>query len=71
MTQIEHKYLLSLSRRVIKKYLSERSVLTLEQESLPSDFLRDKRGVFVTLLLIMSYVVVLAIWNQKNQFIKQ
>ena len=51
MTQIEHKYLLSLSRRVIKKYLSERSVLTLEQESLPSDFLRDKRGVFVTLTI--------------------
>ena len=51
MTQIEQKYLLSLSRRSIQKYLKDGSLLIIEQDSLPSDFLRDKRGVFVTLTI--------------------
>jgi len=51
MTPIEQEYLLSLARRNIQKYLTDGSVLMLEQDSIPSDSLRDKRGVFVTLTI--------------------
>lgn len=51
MTQIEREYLLSLSRRVIKKYLIDGGVLMLEKDSIPTNSLKDKRGVFVTLTI--------------------
>lgn len=48
---MEQNYLLNLARRAIQKYLKGKSALIIEPDSLPSDSLKDKRGVFVTLTI--------------------
>lgn len=49
MTQEEKQYLLEISRRTLEKYLKEKSILVLEEDSLKFPLLKEKRGVFVTL----------------------
>ncbi len=45
----EKKFLLSLARRTLEKYLKEKTILEVDGESLPSCIFQEKRGVFVTL----------------------
>jgi len=48
MTEKNKKYLLSLARRTLEKYLLERQVIEIDEEFLDEE-LKEKRGVFVTL----------------------
>ncbi len=50
MTKKEKEYLLKLSRRTLEKYLKEKSILSIDEEDLKYPILKEKRGVFVTLL---------------------
>lgn len=49
LSYAEKKFLLILARRSLEKYLKEKERLEIDEESLPSEVLKEKRGVFVTL----------------------
>jgi len=49
MTKSEKKYLLELSRRTLEKYLKEKTILAIDEESLVFPLLKEKKGVFITL----------------------
>ncbi|MGE4554530.1 MAG: AmmeMemoRadiSam system protein A [Candidatus Paceibacterota bacterium] len=48
MKEKNKEYLLSLARRAIQKYLLEKQILEIDEDSLDEE-LKEKRGVFVTL----------------------
>ena len=47
----EKRYLLDLARNSISHYLKTNKKLIIDESELPSDRLKDDRGVFVTLTL--------------------
>ncbi|MGC8880739.1 MAG: AmmeMemoRadiSam system protein A [Minisyncoccia bacterium] len=50
MTKKEKQYLLNLSRRTLEKYLKEKSILAVDEDSLSFPILKEKKGIFITLL---------------------
>ncbi len=48
MKEKNKKYLLEISRRAIEKYIYDKEILTLDEDSLDEE-LKENRGVFVTL----------------------
>ena len=47
LSYAEKKFLLILARRSLEKYLKEKERLEIDKESLPSEVLKEKRGVFI------------------------
>ena len=48
---MDREYLLKLTHRTIQKYLKNKGIVEVDQNSLPSKELLEKRGVFVTLTI--------------------